>query len=442
MGLFSPYILGLGYVWVDMFNPQRVVYSWLGSIPISFFIGAATLVAYLLLDRKNPPRFNMAFICLVLFAGWVTLSLQWAVSPEAAESKWNWAFKVICFTVFVPYLFRTRIQIEALILTILFSIGATILSFGLKTAISGGGYGLFLGLYNSNYGLGEGSTLALTAVSAIPLFLFFANNSLIIPRSIYRKLLMYGFSAAAVLAAIGTTSRTGLVALFVLMFLKWVGSSRKFVHLIGLLLLAGATTFVVDESWRSRMSTITDYEQESSAAGRIAVWKWTIEFVMENPLGGGFESFRINKIRTPHPLDPDQILEVRGKAFHNSYFEVLGEHGFVGLALFGIIILLTFRYLRRLMKDPLAGEEGIWISGLASTVKLSLVIYLVGSLFIGIAFQPFMYYLIAAAICLRELAWRDHQSAVKADTDSIETWQSPGQLDRWGRNRSHPSLDK
>jgi len=418
------------------------VYSWLSSMPISFLIGAATLAAYLLLDRKNPPRFNIALICLVLFASWVTLTLQWAVSPEAAESKWSWAFKVICFTVFVPYLFRTRIQIEALILTILFSIGATILSFGIKTAISGGGYGVFLGLYNSNYGLGEGSTLALTVVSAIPLFLFFANNSLIIPRSFYRKFLMYGFSVAAVLAAIGTTSRTGLVALVVLMFLKWVGSSRKFVHLIVLLFLAGATTFVIDESWQSRMSTITDYEQESSAAGRIAVWKWTMEFVMENPLGGGFDSFRINKIRTPHPLDPDQILEVRGKAFHSSYFEILGEHGFVGLAIFGILIFLTFKYLGRLSRDPPDGEEGAWIGGLASAVRQSLFVYLVGSLFIGIAFQPFMYYLIATAICLRELAWRDHQSVVNADTDGVDAWQSPGQLDRWGRSKSHPPLDR
>jgi len=437
MGLFSPYILGLGYVWVDMFNPQRIVYSWLGSIPISFYIGVATLVCYLLFDRKNRPRFNMALICLILFAGWVTLTLQWAVSPEAARAKWDWAFKIICFAVFVPYLFRTRIQIEALILTILFSVGATLISFGAKTAISGGGYGVYLGLYQSNQGLGEGSTLALTAVSVIPLFLFFSNNSLIVPRSIFAKLLMYAFSVAAVLAAVGTTTRTGLVALFVLMFLKWFGSARKFVHLIGLLLLAGATTFVIDESWQSRMSTITDYEQESSAAGRIAVWKWTIEFVTENPLGGGFESFRINKIKTPHPLDPGQILEVKGKAFHNSYFEVLGEHGFVGLAIFGVLIFLTFKYLGRLSRDPPDGEEGAWIGGLASTVRQSLVIYLAGSLFIGIAFQPFMYYLIATAICLRELAWRDHQSVVNADTDGVDTWQSPGQLDRWGRSKSH-----
>jgi len=442
MGVFNPFILGLGYVWVDIFSPQRIDYSLLSGISISYLIAIATFAAYLLLDRKNPPRFNIVFVFLALFAGWITLTLHWAVSPGAAEVKWGWAIKVVCFTIFVPYLFRTRVQIEALLLTILFSVGGTLLSFGIKTAISGGGYGVYLGLYSSNLGLGEGSTVALTAVSIIPLLLYFADNSQILPRILFSRLMMYGFSAVAVLTAIGTTSRTGLVSLCVLMTLRWFGSSRKFIHLIGLILLTGTATFFVDQSWQYRMSTIKDYEMESSNAGRIAVWKWTIKFVSENPHGGGFDAYRINEIEIPHPLNPDHTIKMKGRAFHSSYFEVLGEHGFIGLAVFGCLIFLTIRFLNQSSSDPPKSEEGVWIAGLASATRQSLLVYLVGSFFIGIAFQPFMYYLIATAICLRELAWRGHRSVAGSDDDAAHGRLLPGQLDRWGRSSSHPPLDR
>ncbi|MEJ0046485.1 MAG: DUF5935 domain-containing protein [Rhodospirillales bacterium] len=57
-GLVAPFALGLGYVWVDTFTPQHVAYSMLSEIPVSQVMGVATLVAYLAVDRKSPPRLN------------------------------------------------------------------------------------------------------------------------------------------------------------------------------------------------------------------------------------------------------------------------------------------------------------------------------------------------------------------------------------------------
>ncbi len=52
----------------------------------------------------------------------------------------------------------------------------------------------------------------------------------------------------------------------------------------------------------------------------------TLNYVSEHPLGGGFQSFLIDRIEFP-ATNGETPLVIYGKAFHNSYIEVLGEQG-------------------------------------------------------------------------------------------------------------------
>ena len=87
---------------------------------------------------------------------WVTLTLIWAQVPDAAWEKWDWAFKTVAFATFLPFVIRSRVQIEAFAQTYVFSLAANFVPFGLKVLISGGGYGRDLGLVGGNSGLGGG----------------------------------------------------------------------------------------------------------------------------------------------------------------------------------------------------------------------------------------------------------------------------------------------
>ncbi len=59
-------------------------------------------------------------------------------------------------------------------------------------------------------------------------------------------------------------------------------------------------------------------------------------------------------------------------------------------------------------------DDELWVGPLARALQHAQIVYLVGSLFVGIAFQPFVYMLIAMQISLdtylarrrRESAWR------------------------------------
>ena len=92
-----------------------------------------------------------------------------------------------------------------------------------------------------------------------------------------------------------------------------------------------------------------------------------------------------------------RTIEDKGRAYHSSYFEMLGEQGWPGLALWLLLHLLgvwqmekVYRRYRRNRED-----DDAWIAPLASALQQAQIVYLVGSGFVGIAFQPFCYMIVA-----------------------------------------------
>jgi hypothetical protein len=131
-GLVAPFVIGLGYVWVDTFSPQHVAYSILNEIPVSAIMAAAMMGAYLLMDRKAPPRPSVILILILMMAGWVTYTSETvAVAPEFGWAKWDWAIKTIGFAAFMPFLFRSRVQIEAFLQVYIFSAAIQIVPYGI-----------------------------------------------------------------------------------------------------------------------------------------------------------------------------------------------------------------------------------------------------------------------------------------------------------------------
>src|SRR5208282_5623461 len=141
-------------------------------------------------------------------------------------------------------------------------------------------------------------------------------------------------------AAFGTYERTGLIVAAVLATLLWLRSRRKVLGAIALAAAVPLGAYLAPADWIDRMATITEYHQEASATHRLDVWRWTFDYTLEHPLGGGFEMHRIDQLGG---LEPDG-----GRHFmyaHNDYFEVLGEQGWPGLAIFVGMIATTFFYL-------------------------------------------------------------------------------------------------
>src|SRR5262245_42185619 len=83
LGLRAPFVLGLGYIWVDFFNPQRVAFSWFSTVPVSLLMAIMAVGGYLFFSPKdNRPRLGLIFWLVLAFATWTTLTCLWAAVPN------------------------------------------------------------------------------------------------------------------------------------------------------------------------------------------------------------------------------------------------------------------------------------------------------------------------------------------------------------------------
>ncbi len=341
LGVATPFVMTLGYVWVDTFRPQEVSYIILNQFPVAMIMGGGAILAYFLLDRRSPPPLMLPSVVTVAIAIWMTVTLVWAELPDRAWVKWDWAFKSVAFAAFVPLVIRSRVQIEAFAQTFVFSLAANFVPFGLKVLISGGGYGQNLGLQAGNSGLAEGGQLSTVCLMAVPLALFLGKHGQLIPRLPMMNVAYAGVAALAVVTALGTYERSALVGLVVLGLYMFVRSRRKFLYVI----VAGTAAAVIVAysagTWEARVATIGNYATEGSAQTRIQVWLWTLGYALTHPLGGSFTAYANNVIVVPGDAsNPGGSLEI-GRAWHSIYFEMLGELGWPGLAMF-----LTWRRFR------------------------------------------------------------------------------------------------
>jgi probable O-glycosylation ligase (exosortase A-associated) len=401
LGLAAPFVLSLGYIWVSIARPHYIATSFLTAFPVSLVIGVLAVGWFLVRDLRSPPPFTPVLGMTAAMAIWVTLTTATvAVVPDPAWVKWDWAFKTIVFSGFMVFVFRSRVQIEALLQVIVFSFAAHFIPIGLKTAVSGGGYGVALGLISENSGFGEGGILSAVAQICVPILLFLSKHSVLAPRLPFVRLGYLGLAGVALIASIGTHQRSGLIGLLVLAGAMWLRTKHKILFGVAGVLGALIMAVSVSDSWTERMATIDDYNNEASARGRILVWQWTLGFVADNPFGGGFHSYMINEIPTPPSAENPEGGMIRAKAFHSIYFETLGEHGWIGLALFLAINIATLLSLQRIMRRTRGLEEMVWCRDLAAALQVSLLVLLASGAFIGIAFQPMFWYLFAASGCL------------------------------------------
>lgn len=409
LGLRRPFILVLVYSYIDIVSPQRLSYFLLNSIPISLIAFVAAVGAWLALDDKKDCRFSRRQGLMALLLLYCLYTTTHADFPIQAAAKWAWVWKALLFAMFLPLTLRTKLRIEALATMMVLCAGTIIITGGIKTALGGGGYGSLNLMVDNNSGLYEGSIISTVAIAIIPLILYLSKYGTIFPTSLPVRLFCYAFCFACLLIPIGTEARTGLICAVVVAAMMWWHSKRRLLYAgLGILALVAAVPFL-PSSFTQRMDTISSYQGDESASTRLQVWKWTLGYVQGKPLGGGFDtylqnSFTYRTIQKSGPVDNERVEYVtvtdRGRAFHSSYFEMLGEQGYPGLLIWLALNLGTMvqsERLRRRYKDT-DNPEHRWVAPFALAMVQGHAAYMVGSLFVGIAYQPFVFMLIALQI--------------------------------------------
>jgi probable O-glycosylation ligase (exosortase A-associated) len=229
----------------------------------------------------------------------------------------------------------------------------------------------------------DNNHFAVALIIILPLL--FYQWQLAINRHLRRGLMAMGFLVA--LAVVFTYSRGALLGLCFMGTVFWLRSRAKLAT--GLLILAvglGIFTFV-PTAWTDRMALLGHFEDDGSATSRIDFWRASLRIAANNPLaGGGFNVTLWPNAVNPLLLGTDIPKYERGKATHSSYFEVLSEHGWVGLVLFLMIGTYSWFNCSWLIRHSRDRPDLAWANLLGRMGQATIVGYSVAGAFQSLAY--------------------------------------------------------
>lgn len=388
--VYAPFTGVLVYEWYQYMAPDRISWGLIQTIPFSMLFATAAIGGWFLFEPKRSPGLQLLAVIMFLLFVWTCITTYHAVLPAEAMWKWERTAKVMAFSFLAMLVLTERVRIEAFIWVFVLSVGYYGVHGTYVTLRTGGGEHRVMGAPTSF--LGDNNMFAVAALMAIPMAIHLLRYGTIMPRTRWVRLGVIGLASMLAVSVLGTHSRGALVAAVPVLGWYLLKSRKKAITIAIVGFITTAVLTAAPESWFERMSTIGTYEQDTSAMHRIESWQWAMGVAEQHPVyGGGFRIFLTH------------IIDERGHWLeaHNIYFEVLAEQGYVGLTLFVLVLVGSYRNLGRVARGAQGQPEAAWMVDLARTLQLSLVAYAVGGAFLSIAFHPMLYDIAALSVALR-----------------------------------------
>lgn len=404
--LKRPFI-GLGmWIWTAMFFPNAWLYG-IGAAPrYNLIFTGATILGFLATRPKPVFKTSPIFWLGILFFLWTCVSTMLGQGhPEIVLEIWIRFAKVMLLFVFVVLIMEKKLHVDFLLWCVVFSIGFYGCLEALKFIVSGGGHKIqgFVG-----HALGDRNELALAFVITLPICYYLMSEY-----GKDQKLIRYGLLGAMgllVAAVVGTQSRGGFVALLGLAAYFVIKSDRKILLTLVIVVLVISLSSLVSPEWLLRMASIQEADEDASFMSRVVAWKLSFILAMNHPFfGGGFKALEYFPVWTELSQEflsypffytgsalPNPIV---ARAAHSIYFQVLGEHGFFGLAIYLSFLFTAFRTAARLAKRAANASVG-WIENLAKMLQLSLFAFCLGGAALNFAYFELMFAICAIILVL------------------------------------------
>ncbi len=422
--LMKPYIGIYVWSWLGYMNPHRLSWDFAYTFPFAYIVGLTTLVG--LLFSREPKRipWTRESILLLMFILWMLVTSFFAFSQELAWLQMEKIAKIQFMIFLTLILINTREKLHTLVWIIALSLGFYGIKGGIFTVLHGGVYEVRgpLGTF-----IGGNNEIALALNMVIPLMRYLQLNT----KKIW---LRHGLSAAMILSAlavIGSQSRGGLLGIVAMGLFLWLKSRNKFLISLVIAVSVVLILIIMPQKWHDRMSTITTYQEDASAQGRINAWAMAFNLAKDRPLvGGGFGAFRyeIFKIYAP---DPENLHDA-----HSIYFEVLGEHGFVGLGLFLLLGFATWRTGSWVIKNTKRDPEKKWAADLTAMTQVSMVGYAAAGAFLGLAYFDLYYHMICIMVLSKIILLGEQAGQKVSAPQGLRTAVAP-----WYGGGSRPGLE-
>jgi putative inorganic carbon (HCO3(-)) transporter len=393
--LRRPWIGIMLWTWLSIMNPHRYTFGIAYSAPLAAMsVGAIVLGLMMTKERDTPFKGNPA-VLLAVFMAWMTLSWLVGLDIEGDYEQWKKVMKIDVMVLIALAVLHDKKHIFALMWVCVASIALLAVKGGLFTIMSGGSYrvwgppGSFIGGNNE---------FALAVVMTIPLLRFLQLQL----SNAWARHAMTITMVLCAAAALGSQSRGALLAIVAMVLTLWWRGKNKIGVGAVLVVLAVALVAFMPDSWSDRMSTIQTYDDDASAMGRINAWWVAWNIAWHYPFGVGFNPATVDLFARfgPYPDVP--------RAAHSIYFQILGNHGYVGLFLFLGIWIASWRSAGWLRSRKDLPPEAKWTADLGAMAQVSLVGFAVGGAFLSLAYFDLPYNVAAMIVLTR--VWVEKKS--------------------------------
>ncbi len=309
--------------------------------------------------------------------------------------------KIVAIALFTTSVVVNREHLRVLVWVIALSFAF----YGVKSGIWG-----ILTLGRSDIRTGPGGLLAdnndfaLALVMAVPLQFQLGMSE---KRDILRKVFLY--SVPLTMVTVGLThSRGGFLSLCGACGVLIWRSKNRVAGIVCAILVAILLLLFGPSSFRDRISTLKDVEEDSSANARFRSWAVAVRMATDNPaFGVGLDNFRQRYIEyQPNPT----AKERRGEDIyvaHNAYLQIWAETGTISLGLYLFLIFSSFRTCWKVRKLAQRRYYSSWMINYATAFEASLVGFCIGSTFLNRAHFDLVYHFFAIILVFQHIALKE-----------------------------------
>jgi O-antigen ligase len=135
---------------------------------------------------------------------------------------------------------------------------------------------------------------------------------------------------------------------------------------------------------------------EEAGGSRLIQWEYAIDISLERPFfGSGFDCFFHQPYYYRYVAHKD-----KNRAVHSSYFQVLAEQGYIGLAMYLSMLVMMLHVSRKYSLLGKGREDLRWATSLMGMTQFSVIGYAANGLTLNMAYLDLYYFLLAFVVLL------------------------------------------
>ncbi len=420
----SPFIGVLTYYCFSVMAPHRYTWGFAYDLQFVQIAAIATMISAIIHYKQlSFPKLKEVYLFFVFWI-FITLTTFTALYPENARVEWFDVCKIFIMVLLTMLIVNTRKKLIYFILSIIVFVGFLSVKGAVFSILTGGKW-LLWGPAQSY--LADNNFVGVAMIMLIPLCFFLKDSFRY--KWINYSILIIGL--CSIISAIFTYSRGAFVGLVGMGLFLLIHSRHKAIVFSIITIMIITAFMFLPTKWIERMSSISTYEFDSSARQRLDAWAFSYRMANAHLLGGGFECFTPQQYKI-YSSNPE--LNIRtfqdgteyAHTAHSIYFEVLAEHGYMGLMLYLACLtsILYTLYKIRKQASSIAGFK--WVSSFSNAFNVSIIGYMISAAFVSRAFFELFWVIFAAAVCFicvaeREMLKRQTQehSARKIKRESV-----------------------